>query len=83
VSMWERPHRLRIEHRGVVHGWGEWRLEPARGDGTRFTWIEEFRMPPPLLGDLALWIYSPWQRFMLGRSIRNLARLVEAEGSAA
>jgi uncharacterized protein YndB with AHSA1/START domain len=83
VTVWEPPRRLRIEHVGVVHGWGEWQLEPAPGGGTRFTWVEEFRMPPPLLGDLALWIYSPWQRFMLGRSIRNLARLAEAEESSA
>ena len=82
VTVWEPPHRLRIDHRGVVDGWGEWQLEPHASEATRFTWIEEFRMPPPVLGDLALWIYSPWQRFMLARSIRNLTRLAEGRNSA-
>jgi len=76
VTAWEPPRRLAIRHVGVVVGTGEWRLEPADG-GTAFVWIEAFRMPPPLLGDAALWLYSPWQRTMLRRSIRNLKRLVE------
>jgi carbon monoxide dehydrogenase subunit G len=79
VTAWEPPRRLAVEHVGVVIGVGEWRLEPHEG-GTRFTWFEEFRMPPPLLGDLALLLYSPFQRFMLRRSIRNLRRLVESPG---
>jgi hypothetical protein len=76
VTAWEPPRRLTIRHVGVVVGTGEWRLEPV-GGGTAFVWIEAFRMPPPLLGDLGLWVYSPWQRMMLRRSIRNLKRLVE------
>ena len=79
VTTWEPPHRLRIAHLGMVVGTGEWRLE-ATGPGgsyTRFTWIEDLRMPPPVLGSLALRAYAPWQRAMLRRSIRNLGRLVE------
>ncbi|HEY3210084.1 MAG TPA: SRPBCC family protein [Actinomycetota bacterium] len=76
VSAWEPRQLLAIDHVGVVVGVGEWLLEATEG-GTRFTWSETFRMPPPLLGDLALWLYSPFQRFMLRRSIRNLRRLVE------
>ena len=76
VTAWESPRRLAIEHVGVVVGTGEWRLDAADG-GTVFTWEERLRMPPPVLGDLALWIYSPWQRWMMRRSIRNLRRLVE------
>jgi hypothetical protein len=77
VTGWEPPRRLTVEHVGVVIGVGEWRLDDIEG-GTRFTWRESFRMPPPILGDMALWLYSPYQRFMLRRSIRNLSRLVEA-----
>ena len=77
VTAWEPPRRLAIDHVGVVEGIGEWHLE-ATGGGTRFIWSESFRMPPPVLGDLALWLYSPYQRFMLRRSVRNLTRLVEA-----
>jgi carbon monoxide dehydrogenase subunit G len=76
VTAWEPPRRLAIRHVGVVVGTGEWRLAAAPG-GTAFTWIESFRMSPPILGDLGLWLYSPWQRMMLRRSIRNLKRLAE------
>jgi carbon monoxide dehydrogenase subunit G len=79
VTAWEPPRRLAIRHVGVVVGTGEWRLEPIEHE-TAFTWIETFGMPPPVFGDLALWIYSPWQRAMLRRSIRNLKRLVERGG---
>jgi carbon monoxide dehydrogenase subunit G len=78
VTGWEPPRRLAVEHVGVVVGVGEWRLEPDEG-GTRFTWYESFRMPPPVLGGMALWVYSPFQRFMLRRSVRNLKQLVELE----
>ncbi len=78
VTAWEPPRRLATRHVGVVKGAGEWRLEPTRGGGgTDFRWIEDIRLPPPLVGDLALWIYSPWQRWMLRRSAANLQRLVE------
>jgi carbon monoxide dehydrogenase subunit G len=76
VTAWDPPTRLRIEHVGVVRGVGEWRLAPT-GHGTAFTWFESIRMPPPILGDVALLAYSPWQRWMLRRSIRNLRRRVE------
>jgi carbon monoxide dehydrogenase subunit G len=77
VTAWEPPRRLAVEHIGVVIGIGEWRLDET-GGGTLFTWRESFRMPPPILGDVALWLYAPVQRRMLRRSIRNLKRLVEA-----
>jgi carbon monoxide dehydrogenase subunit G len=76
VTEWEPPRRLAVEHRGFVRGGGEWVLEPADG-GTLFIWRESFRMPPPLLGDLALWAYAPMQRRTLRRSTGNLRRLVE------
>lgn len=77
VTTWEPPRLLGIHHEGVVIGVAEWRLEPAEG-GTRFIWSEEVRMPPPILGALSLLLYSPFQRFMLRRSMRNLKRLIEA-----
>jgi carbon monoxide dehydrogenase subunit G len=77
VTVWEPPRRVDVEHVGVVTGTGEWRLEPVDGGSTRFTWIEEIRVPLPIVGALALWIYAPWQRWMLRRSIRNLKRIVE------
>jgi carbon monoxide dehydrogenase subunit G len=80
VTAWEPPRRLAIHHEGVVIGMAEWRLEAA-DDGTRFTWREEVRMPPPFLGAIALQIYAPFQRMMLRRSIRNLKRIVESEAA--
>jgi carbon monoxide dehydrogenase subunit G len=77
VTAWEPPHRLAVDHAGLVKGRGEWRLEEAEA-GTRFIWTDELRMPPPVMGDLALLVYSPIQRWMLRRSLRNLGRLVEA-----
>ena len=79
VIAWGPPRQLGIRHVGVVVGTGEWKLAPISG-GTAFTWLESFRMSPPILGDLALWLYSPWQRMMLRRSIRNLKRLAERAG---
>ena len=72
----DAPHRLAVEHRGPVKGRGEWRLE-AFGSGTRFTWIEDLRLPPGPVGELALRAYGPLQRALLARSLRNLAALCE------
>jgi len=78
ISAWEPPRRMAIEHRGLVQGPAEWQLEPDDG-GTRFTWREELRMPPPMLGSLALLLYSPVLRWTFRRSMRNLRRLVETK----
>jgi carbon monoxide dehydrogenase subunit G len=82
VTAWVPPRRLAIRHVGVVVGTGEWslesvQLEPVR-DETIFTWIESFHMRVPLISGLALRVYSPWQRWMLRRSMRNLKRLAES-----
>ena len=80
VTAWEPPRRMAIEHRGLVRGAGEWRLEPEDG-GTRFTWEEILTMPPPLIGSFMLLVYSPVLRWTFGRSMRNLARQVAAPPS--
>lgn len=78
VTAWEPGRRLAVDHTGVVKGRGEWRLRPSPdGRATAFEWMEELRMPPPVLGDLALFLYGPVQRLMLRRSLRNLRRLAE------
>ena len=76
VTAWDPPRRLAVEHISLVEGRGEWRLGEAPG-GTRFTWLEDLLMPPPILGEMVLLLYSPWQRRMLRRSIENLRRIVE------
>jgi hypothetical protein len=76
VTGWEPPSLVAVRHEGLVRGTGEWRLDPIAGGGTQFIWTEELRLPVPILGDVALWSYRPWQRAMFRRAIRNLARLV-------
>jgi hypothetical protein len=76
VTAWEPGRRMAIEHQGLVQGRAEWRLEPV-ADGTSFTWVEDLRMLPPVLGEIALRLYSPFLRWSFGGSIRNLARMVE------
>jgi carbon monoxide dehydrogenase subunit G len=78
VTAWEPERRLAVEHTGMVKGRGEWRLRasPDRR-ATAFEWREQIRLSPPVVGDLALFLYRPVHRWMLHRSIRNLRRLVE------
>jgi len=78
VIAWEPPRRMRIEHLGLVRGPAEWRLEPGPR-GTSFRWTEELTMPPPVLGTIALLLYSPILSWTFRRSIRNLRRLVETK----
>jgi hypothetical protein len=73
VTGWEPPTRMAIEHHGLVRGVGEWRLHPTEG-GTRFRWEETLDMPPPVLGPLALFVYSPVLRWNFRRTMANLAR---------
>ena len=76
VVEWDPPRLLRVAHRGVVTGWGEWRLEAEPGPTTRFSWSEHLTLPLGPLGELGLRVYAPVQRAMLRRSLRNLAALV-------
>ena len=80
VTAWEPPRRLEVDHRGVVAGWGAWLFEPAGETRTRFTWEEVIHLPPPVLGDAAIHLYGPIQRWMLRRSVRNLRRLLAGSG---
>ena len=66
---------MAVYHQGLVRGEAEWRLGTQDG-GTRFTWIEVLRMSPPVLGALALFLYSPVLRWNFGRSMRKLSERV-------
>jgi len=79
VTAWDPPRLLGVAHRGVVKGSGVWRLEPF-GSGTRFVWIERLRLPLGPLGEVALQVYGPVQRALLGRSLANLKRRCESAG---
>lgn len=78
VTAWEPPRRMAVAHLGLAGGWGEWLLEPEAA-GTTFTWTESLRIPPPLLGELALRVYRPVLERTFRASIRKLAeRLASA-----
>ena len=71
VTIWEPPRRLVIAHRSFVRGVGVWRLQPVEG-GTWFSWTEELALPIPILGELALRVYRPFMRRLMGGALANL-----------
>jgi hypothetical protein len=75
VTAWDPPRRLEMTHRSLVRGVGMWWFEPDPA-GTRFTWTEELRLPVPILGELALWVYRPFLRHLMRSGLANLQRLV-------
>jgi carbon monoxide dehydrogenase subunit G len=81
VVRWEPPARLVIGHRTFVRGTGTWALEPADG-GTRFTWTEDISLPVPLLGELALRVYRPFMRLLMGKAMDDLRAFIVAIGPA-
>lgn len=76
VVVWEPCARLVMQHTGVVDGTGTWTLEPAPG-GTRFSWVEELSLSIPLIGVLALRVYRPFMRWLMGRALGELAHRFE------
>lgn len=81
VLEWDPPRRLVIAHRSFVGGTGTWILEPIDG-GARFTWIEDLSLQLPVLGELALAVYRPFMRFLMGKAMGDLRSFVVAIGPA-
>jgi polyketide cyclase/dehydrase/lipid transport protein len=79
VVEWDPPRRLRIAHRSFVRGFGEWRLDPVTG-GVRFTWSEHLTLPAPVVGELALQIYRPYLRRLIGKAQEGFRRTLIARG---
>ena len=75
VTGWDPPRRLVMVRRGFVRGTGTWQLDPLP-HGTRFAWIEEIRVPIPVIGELALLPYRPIMRRLMRRSLGNLATML-------
>jgi len=80
VVRWEPPRLLQIAHTRFVRGAGEWRLDPAGEGRARFTWTEDVRLPVPVLGELALRVYSIVQRRLMRRAVDGLARELARTG---
>lgn len=76
VTVWEPPHRIGVEHQGLVTGTGEFALA-AIGGATRLTWSEDLRFPPYLGGQLAGLIAGPVLAAIWRRNLGRLRRLLE------
>jgi hypothetical protein len=81
VLRWEPPDRLEIAHRTFIRGTGTWALDPADG-GTRFTWTEDISLPVPVVGELALRVYRPFMRLLMGKAMDDLRAFIVAIGPA-
>lgn len=77
VTIWEPPRRLVMAHRSFVRGVGTWRLQPVEG-GTWFSWVEDLRLPVPILGELALRVYRPFMRRLMREALAALRELSAA-----
>ena len=77
VTAWEPPSRLAIAHRGFVRGRGVWTFA-GDATGTTFTWVEDLSLPVPVLGELALIAYRPFQRWLMRGALAGLRRYVIA-----
>jgi uncharacterized protein YndB with AHSA1/START domain len=77
VTTWRPPERLEIAHRSFVHGAGVWAFEPDEL-GTRFVWTEQLSLGIPVLGELALLVYRPVLRWLMGRALADLRALAIA-----
>jgi carbon monoxide dehydrogenase subunit G len=79
VTRWEPPRRVDVRHLGrVLRGTGTFLVEPAPG-GAWFLWSEDLDLPLGVAGRLGFAVVGPAFRRMLRRSLRRLARMVEAD----
>jgi len=72
VTGWEPPRSMEVVHEGVVTGSGAFRLESS-GDGTRFRWSEQLRMPWYFGGPLGAYLAAPVLARIWQGNLRRLA----------
>jgi Polyketide cyclase / dehydrase and lipid transport len=78
VTRWDPPHRVEVAHLGrVVRGTGVFEVRPAPG-GAWLVWVEDLDLPLGRPGQLGFTVLRPAFQLMLRRSLRRLARQVEA-----
>ncbi|MGH8923549.1 MAG: SRPBCC family protein [Acidimicrobiia bacterium] len=77
VTVWQPPHRIVVEHMGLVSGGGEFLVTAVAG-ATRFTWSEELRFPLYLGGPLAAALSRPILVWTWRHNLRRLKTLIEA-----
>ena len=69
---WEAPHRMAINHQGIVTGQGAFTLRAA-GEQTEFTWREELSFPWYLGGPITGFFAAPVLRWIWRRNLKGLA----------
>jgi carbon monoxide dehydrogenase subunit G len=78
VTRFQPPRRVDVRHLGrVVRGTGSFLVEPAPG-GAWLTWVEDLEVPFGAAGRLGFAVAGGAVRPLLRRSLRNLARRLEA-----
>lgn len=78
VTRWDPPRRVEVAHLGkVVRGAGVFEVWPAPG-GAWLVWVEDLDLPLGRPGQLGFALVRPAVQLMLRRSLRRLARQVEA-----
>ncbi|HEY7268894.1 MAG TPA: SRPBCC family protein [Dehalococcoidia bacterium] len=82
ITKVEAPRTLEIVHTGAFSGKGAFRLT-EEGEGTKFSWEEEFEPPLGQAGEMAVaHVIEPHLRQVWGKSMQNVKRLAEAATAA-
>jgi hypothetical protein len=77
ITVWERPRRMGVAHKGQFAGTGWFVLERIE-NGTIFTWSEDFQAPLGPLGEAGFALaVRPHLLRVFARSMANVARLAE------
>lgn len=76
VTAWEPKRLIGVEHRGLVSGSGEFRLDPV-GGATRFTWRESLRFPWQFGGPIGAWLARPIFVWIWRHNLQELKRRLE------
>ena len=81
IVVWEPPRRCVVRHTGrVVRGSGAFEVAELGPQHSRVVWSEWLDLPLGPLGRLGWLLVRPLARLGVARSLRRLARLVEAAG---
>jgi hypothetical protein len=79
ITAWEPQRVMGVRHTGIVRGDGRFTLDPIDGGRrTRFTWAERLQFPWYLGGPVGAFAAKPVLRWIWGRNLASLARLVAA-----
>jgi Polyketide cyclase / dehydrase and lipid transport len=80
IVAWEPPRRCVVRHTGkVVRGDGVFEVVALGPNRSRFLWSEQLELPLGAVGALGWRVVAPAFRWGIARSLRTMARRLEAE----